>query len=813
MNSYHPKLSFMIRNYLKTALRNLARNKFNGFVNILGLAIGLAGCVLIGLFVLDEWRYDRFVPEGDRIYRVYDEQTGDQGETGYLAIVPPAMGPTLTRDFPEVEVSLRMLDTYDKQLFALEGQRYLEEKGAYVEPAFFDFFGIDLLEGDPAVALKEPNQVILSQSLARKYFGDQAAAGKTLSIEGREATVSGVMPDLPEHFHLDLHYLISFETINRLVPEERMQSWVWQQFFTYLKLREHADPDALAAKLPAFAERYAWPETEPRGFKYVPHLQPLADIHLYSASFLWDMARRGNITHVWGLSLIGLFLLVIAIINFINLSTARAERRAREVGIRKVSGAGRGQLITQFVGEAVLQASLAMLVAVQATRLLIPYLNDFSGKHLVFHPGQWPWLGVLAGIGLLVGFLAGSYPAFVLSAFRPVQVLKGHQGGEGRRDQWLRKSLVVVQFTLTVLLIIGTLVIYRQVSYLHDKDLGFRRDFVLTFPLQGDMGNNYELVKERFLNNPGVVSASLAYGIPGDIVAGDEIRKPGEATSYPANLFTVDYDYIRTMGMEIIAGRDFSRAFATDPDEAFLLNETAVKELGFSTPEAAIGQRLDWELWGAEDSLKQGRVIGVVRDFHYKGLQEKVGTVVLHIFPDAFWKVILRLDSDNLPQTIDGLVQTWETFHTGYPFEYQFVDDSFDAMYKSEEKLSTLLIIFTALTIIVACMGLLGLVIYAAEQRTREIGIRKVLGASVDNIVSLLARDFLRLVLIAFLIAAPIGWFVLKSWLEGFSYRITLSVWIFLLAGGAALLIALLTVSFHSVRAALANPVESLRNE
>jgi putative ABC transport system permease protein len=802
----------MFRNYLKIALRNFWKHKFNSLVNLLGLTMGVAGCLLIGLYVWDEWQYDRFVPDADRIYRVYDERIAEDG-SGLLAVTPPVFAATMKADFPEVGQTLRLLNVYGDKLFVYGDQRYMESGGIYAEPAVIDFFGLELRSGDPATALQEPNSALLTTSLAKKYFGDVNPIGKTITMNDREVEVTGVLADLPEHFHLDFNYVLSFSTIERMVSEERMNSWVWQQFFTYLKVSENADAGALEAKLPAFAERHAWPQTEPRGFKYIPHLQNLTDIHLHSSDFGWDIARRGSITAVRTLAAVGLFLLLIAIINFVNLSTARAENRAREVGVRKVSGAQRGQLILQFISEAILLSFMAVFLAVQLTRLLLPALNEFTGKALAFEPATEPGpLLLLAGMGLIVGLLAGSYPGFVLSSFRPIQVLRQQPLDDAGQGQWLRKGLVVLQFSLTVILLIGSLIIFQQVRYVSNKDLGFQREHLLTFPMRGDMEERYETVKEAFREHPGVLSASATYGIPGDIVAGDDIIVPGREGSQPANVFTVDHDYIETLGLDVIAGRGFSRDYATDAGEAFVINETAVRELGLGTPEEAVGKRLHWNMWG-QDSLKKGRIIGVVRDFHYNSLHQKIGTAVLHIYPDAFWKIVLRLRGEDLAETIAFVEQTWDRFDTGYPLEYQFVDKSFGAMYESEVKLSQLLILFTVLTIFVACLGLLGLAIFAAEKRTKEIGIRKILGASVANIMALLAGDFLRLILIAVVIAVPVGWYFSRQWLENFSYHVPIEPWVFLLAGALAVLIALLTVSFHSVRAASRNPVEALRYE
>lgn len=814
--SFYPFIPLaMIHNYLKIAFRNLLKYKMNTGINLFGLTLGMIGCLLIGLFVWDEMQYDTFHPEADRIYRLYTHRDAQgEGESSALAIVSPAMGPTMTVDFPEVEESLRLLNVYGKVLFKVEDLQFLEENGMYAEPAIFNFFHLPLISGSAENALTEPRSVVITEEVAQKYFGEEDALGKTITIDGGDAKVTGVLEPLSEHFHLDFDYLLSFSTLKGRVSDERMNSWVWQQFFTYLKLTPQANAKTLEAKFPAFVEQHAWPQTQERGFTYVPFIQSVKDIHLYASDFRWDIAKRGNVTYVYGLSIIGLFLLLIACINFINLSTARAERRAKEVGIRKVVGAYRGQIIFQFIGEAVLLALFASGMALVFTWMVLPHLNEFSGKSISFSLLEQPLIfGGLLGIGLLIGVLAGSYPAFVISAFRPVHVLSGSKGGSGKRGNLLRKSLVVLQFSISILLIISTFIIQQQVSYFSNKDHGFDREQLVTFPMRGKMKQDYETTKAEFERIPGVLTVSAGFGLPGDIVSGDDFKIPGEEQTRPANVFCIDHDYISTMGMEIIAGRDFSKELSTDLDEAFILNETAVRGLGLGSPQEIIGQEIHWNMWDHNQELKKGRVIGVVKDFHFKSLHEEIGPSMLHIYPSAFWKIALRVKEENIAETMTAIHKAWDSFGTGYPLDYNFVDDSFEAMYRNEQKLSSLLLIFTVLTIFVACIGLLGLISFAAEQRTKEIGIRKVLGASSSNIVRLLSIDFLKLVFIAIVIATPIAWYFMKEWLANFSYRIEMSAWTFVLAGFCAILIALLTISFQTVRAALRNPVESLRYE
>ena len=546
----------------------------------------------------------------------------------------------------------------------------------------------------------------------------------------------------------------------------------------------------------------------------MPYLQPLEDIHLHSVNFQWDIARRGNIRSVYALVAVGIFLLLIALVNYVNLSTAKSLNRAREVGVRKVSGARRSQLIGQFISEAVLVALLACTIALVLAALLLPALNDFTGKHISFGLSEQPlgWLTCIA-VALFLGVLSGIYPAILTSHYQPIKVLKNQLKSGPSGGQWMRKGLVVLQFTLSVLLMISSWVIFQQVELLNHKDLGFDREHMILFPMRGSIFSKTEEVKEEFKRLPGVISATAGFGFPSDIVAGDQITVPEKDQSYSINLFAIDYDYISTMGLELVSGRGFSREYGTDESEAFILNETAVRELGFKDPQTALGKRLDWGMWNENDSLKKGRVIGVVKDFHFKSLREIVSPAVLQIYPGAYWKMVLKLRGENLAGALEKVQAVWDSFETGYPLDYQFIDQSFGQMYEEEKRLSTLLAIFTALTIAIALIGLLGLVSYHALQKRKEIGIRKVMGATVSQIVVLLTRQFTVLILIAMVIAIPLAVYLTQNWLNDFPYRIQLNPWMVIGSAGIALLIAWTSIGLQSVKAASGNPVESLRYE
>ncbi|HZI54480.1 MAG TPA: ABC transporter permease [Chitinophagaceae bacterium] len=806
----------MIKNYFKTAIRNLLRYKGFSLINILGLSISITGCLVIGLFVLDEQKYDKFVKDGDNIYRIYTKRT-DVSTVTSTACVPP-MFATHMQQYPEVETSTRILMTDGRRLIEANGIKAYEDKGLVIDSAFFSVFPLPFIKGDAKTAMEDPTSVVLTEETAKKYFGSVDPFGKTIRVNNSDFIVKGILARIPEHFHLDLKYLLPFSATG--IEEERMQSWNWQQFFTYIKVKPATNIEHLEDKFQAAVKKEVEPNMRRTGFTYVPFFQPLKDIHLRSSDFVYDNAKRGNATYVKGLTIIAIFVLLIACFNFINLATARSIRRAKEIGVRKVAGAAKSQLVLQFTGETILLSLIAVIIAAFATMLIVPYLNNFTGKNISFNPFQNPVLtGLLFCSAIIIGMLAGIYPALVMSGFQPIRVLKGLKPGSGNKGSLpvLRHGLVVVQFALSALLIVCALIVYRQMNFLQKKDLGFNKDQVIYFSAQGKVGEDPETFKTELLRSPGVVSATAGYGLPGDQLAGDGVKvlsKEGEEAQ-TTNLFVADFDYIKTLGLQIIAGREFSKDHPTDLDEAFIINETAVKEFGFGTPENAIGQKMAWDKW-IPDSLKpvkKGEVIGVIKDFHYKSLHEKVSKAVLIVYPPVVVKVAVKVKTANLAKTIEDIRSAWNKFSPDFPLDYHFLDENFEKMYKAEQKLSSLLWIFTAMAIFVGCMGLFGLTAFSAEQRVKEIGIRKVLGASAGNIVTLLSKNFISLIVISLLIASPIAWWAMNKWLEDFAYRINIGWWVFVIAGMAALLIAMLTVSFHAVKAAIANPVKSLRTE
>ncbi|GAB3162848.1 ABC transporter permease [Telluribacter humicola] len=817
----------MLRNYLKIALRNLLRHKSFTFINIIGLSIGLACCLAIVIFILDEYQYDAFHTKAERIYRVVNISKSD-GRQNQIASTPPAYAPALKASFPEVEESVRVFTmTYGSELLiSYEDKKYLESDILLADPSFYEVFSFPLTQGNPATALTEPNTLVISESMARKYFGNQDPLNKVLSFAGElDMRVTGVMKDVPGHSHLKANAVGSFSTLKSIVDDpKRLENWTWQQFYTYIVLTENRDgktlaPEVLSAKFPAFLTERAKSELDAKNLSFQMQLQPLKDIHLRSAEWEYDIARKGNINHIYAFTVIALFALLIACFNFMNLSTAKSMQRAKEVGLRKVIGANRMELVRQFLGESILLTLLALVVALGIVDVFLSLFNQWMNKSLAFGESLTPTfiVGLLAAT-LVVGFLAGLYPAFFLSGFLPVKVLKGDVGKGSKGGYSLRKTLVVLQFTVSTALIIGTGIVFSQLHYVQRKDLGFDREQAIVLPIRNTaMRNNYENIKQELLQNPAIKAATATYGIPGGMVAADGIRLAGQTGETPINMFLIDYDYIPTMGMQLVAGRNFSPQYGTDAGEGFILNETAVKALGWNTPAQAIGQEIFWPKWSAgttpADSIKRGHVVGVVKDFNYKSLHQKIEPAVMHIYPEIYTSIVVRVRPENMAATLEFLENKWKGLAPDWPFEYNFIDEQYAELYQAEQVFAKLFGLFTALSILIASMGLFGLASFMVQQRFKEIGVRKVLGASITGIVTLLSKDFLKLVLIAILIATPIAWYAMTRWLEDFAYKIAMPWWVFAVAGLLVVLVALATVSFQSVKAALMNPVKSLRSE
>ena len=809
---YLGKFEIMIKNYFKIGWRNLLKNQLFSVINIGGMALSIASFLTIALFVYDEFKFDKALSDRDLKFRIYNEEFFENGEKRLGAMVPPMVAPTMMAEYPEVDYYARLLYLNSAVLFEVGDRKFTEREGGYSDPAMLRMFDLELVEGDMKTALRDHRTVAISATLARKYFENESALGKIIQISDEDFSVSAVFKDFPIHSHLQLNYLLSIETLMREIPE-RMQVWHWRQFHTYVKLRPGSDAAALETKLVEFAQRNAWPHTKPIGAWYVPHLMPIDKVHLYASDHLWDIAQRGNVQTVYILMATAAFILIIAILNFINLSTARAINRVKEVGVRKVVGAIRSQLIYQFISESLIIAFIALLIGGFITEVTIPFLNTFTGKSIPTGVFLNPLmiLGVLL-FAIFIGVAAGAYPAFYISAYSPAMILSNRKsGGSGR--SMLRQALVVLQFVLSFFLIIASFVVSEQHSYMRTKDMGFQKDNLVVMPLRGEMKSNLEAAKNSFLNHPSIVSATLGYGLPGQAYAGEAIHDVVVNKDLPVSMLIVDHDYIKTLGLELIAGRDFSKDRPSDADEAFIISESAAKLFGYSDAKEALEHPVEWNRWDAPDKIKKGKIVGVVKDIHLNSLKENITPIVLHIFPFGYSTLTLKVNSDDLPSTLAFLSSTWKKFNNEWPFEYKFLDENFDKLYKAEEKLATLFRFFTAFSIVVACLGLFGLVVYSTTQKYREISIRKVLGAAEADLVLGLSRVYLYLIAVAFIIAVPISYIAAQKWLQSFAYRIEITPLLFVKAGLLILVLSLLTVGVQSLKAARSNPVDALKEQ
>ncbi len=805
----------MLKNYLKVASRNLVKSKTFSIINITGMTLGMASVFIISIFVWDELKYDEYHLDKERTYRIYNIRESEDGTTNYLPIVPPAFAPTLERDYPQIESTLRILDAYGDVLVGIDDHRFYQQDAIYAEPTIFDMLSLEMIQGNKGEALDQPNQVVVSERFSRAYFANDDALGRSIRINNYEYEVVGVFKDIPMHSHLQAEVVLSLKSLYQHWDSNRRNSWVWQQFFTYIKLKEGQEVAGLEAQLPAFSETYGHPLTKPMGFTYTPYLQRIDDIYLHSSQFEWEIAKRGSIHTVYALSAAAIFILIIVCVNFINLSTARSLNRLKEVGIRKVVGAQKKQIIIQFLGESIWIALLSVILAGLATELLLPYLNEYTGKNvengLLTQPLS---LVIMICFALTVGVLAGIYPAFFASSFHSLSIFGKRSTGRPSSHTGFRKVTVVIQFALSIFLVIGMVIVYEQLSFLRNKELGFEKEHIMIMDLTKSLRNQPERlksIKTEWTRHSSIESISYCFGLPGQVVAGDHIIDMTGQT-HPANHIMLDNDYISALGLEVVAGRAFSERYVSDPLNAFMINETAVRNLGFESPEKAVGQPLSWDLWHAEDSVKRGKIIGVVKDFHFKSLRDQLTTTILQVYPPAYKTMAIKLKGSSTEEAITFLEGAWGRVEPGWPFSYRFLDESFQEMYMAEQQMSRLFSFFAGLAVVVACMGLFGLVYYIAAQKVREIGIRKVLGASILDILYLINRSFVMLILVGLVIAIPASYYLSARWLENFAYSIEVGVLIFILPGLAMILFALLTVSFQSLKAAWTNPVNVLKD-
>ena len=793
----------MWRNYLKTAVRNLMKRKLYSAINITGLSAGIACFILLALYLRNEWTYDQFHAHAAELYRIrLDYGEKDQPVT-HTALTPGGLAPVM-KDFPEVKHISRV---YPLATTVAYGDKVMNENSfLYADPAFFNMFSFPLIAGNAATVLSGPNMIVLSETMARKYFGTTDIVGKTLKINNRkEYQVTGVAIDPPANTHLKFDFIASYASLGK------NDTWNSANDYTYIQLASNTTASALQGRLTNLVKEQMGNATRSGvTFGFVPESVP--GIHLHSIS-LNSTEPGGDIRYNYILTIIAALLLLIACINFMNLATARSAERGREIGVRKALGAVRGQLFWQFIAESTLISFCAMVLGIMIALVLLPAFNNMAGTTLKLGLGSYHIYLWLAGIFLCTTFFAGTYPALFLSGFRPVQVLKGRvMHGSGGS---IRKSLVVFQFAASVFFIICTLVVSNQLKYIQHKKIGLDRSQVLVLSGENFNRQMLETFKGRLLQQSGVKYVSASYDSPVSVGGGYTIGSlEGKPADYSMNItaIPVEKDYLQTMGISLLAGANLTDAdiqdvLKEDKDRVyhFFLNETAVKQLGW-TAETATGKRMVM-------NGRAGTIKGVMKDFHFASMKSKIEPIV--VFPEYEWfgEILVKTSGDNQQQVIAGIESIWKDYLPAVPFAYHFMDEDFNGLYKSEFRTGTILSTFSIVIILVSCLGLLGLAAFTAEQRTREVGIRKVLGASAASVVALLSKDFIKLVLISLCIASPFAWYAMHQWLEGFAYHTRLHAGTFLLAGAIAIVIALLTVSLQSVKAALMNPVKSLRSE
>ncbi|TWR31366.1 FtsX-like permease family protein [Mucilaginibacter pallidiroseus] len=792
----------MIKNYFKIAFRNLWRHKGFSFINITGLAIGITACFFISMYVAFELSYDRFHTKADRIYRLATD-IKTPSETINTEVTSWAFAPNLKADFPEIEAYARV--NQSGVLVRKDNIKFQEDNAMFADSGFFKLFDFKFIRGNAATSLSKPLTAVMSKSTAKKYFGDADPVGKSVLMTGKATPVeiTGVMEDMPENTGVKADILVSMSTLTQIFDKGIDDRWGNYGAVTYLLLKPGVDAKTLESKFPAFIKKRNGVEEGKRQMFATLLLEPLKDVYLYS-----KRSPQGSINNVYIFSIVAAFILVIASINFINLTTARSVERAKEVGIRKVVGALKGELAGQFLGESVLICLMAFVLTIILSVVLLPAFNQLSGK--VISTGIFSnllYIAILFITSVGIGLLAGLYPAAVLSSFKPVSVLKGRFSA-GNKGNALRKTLVVAQFSISIALIIGTIIVYTQMNYMQTQDLGFSKDQTLVLDTNNDPGK--ESFVQAVKSMPGVKSVTLSAAIPGGGNAGaySEIENSkGDLQVANLDLYFVDFDYVKQYGIKIIAGRPFQREFMqTDTAQAMLINEEAAKLFGYSSPQQAIGKR--FKQWGRE-----GKIVGVMKDFHYRSLQSKISPLTMRVELNALNLASIKVSSANLKSTLAGIESKWKVAMPDRPYSFFFLDEFFDKQYRSEQRFGKLFLNFAVLAIFISCLGLLGLASYSTYQRTREIGIRKVLGASTTGIVNMLSKDFIKLVGLSFLIATPVAWYFMQKWLQDFAYRINIQWWVPALAGSLALIIALATVSFQAVKAALSNPVKSLRSE
>lgn len=818
----------MIRNYFKVAFRNIFRSKLTSFINIAGLSLAISSCILIYLYVADETSYEQHHSKSDRIYRITRDFISADGLTNLrLGNVAPPIGPLIKSDYGEIEVMARAINF--GLVIGLEEngeltKNFREERLFVVEPDIFQIFDIDLINGEPTKALDRPFTIMLSEQTARKFFsGGENPLGKRLRANNQfDLEITGIYKDFPSQSHWHPDYMVSFSTMNddNIYGRTRLEtSWGNNAFGTYVLLKEGTDAAQLENKLPEFINKHFglfaianWgaPADFDASKRTKLHVQKVSDIHLHS-HLDDELEVNGNINNVYMMSVIGLFIILIACFNFINLSTARAAKRSKEVGLRKVVGAVRNQLVWQYLSESVLVALLALAIALPFTQMGLVWLNSFTQKTLSFGISDFLLLSVTIVVTIFIGLMAGIYPAFIVSSFKPVLTLKGQSGTQGKG--LVRKALVISQFAISIVLIIATVVTMQQLNFLNHRNLGYDKDQVISIPYYRELNNSYDAFRQQLLSSSTIKNTSRSSRIPTgrlldsagapDVAMGDSVV----STDVVLKMVATDHDFFDTYSISVAAGRTFSKEILTDDSLAFVINEAAAHEIGWETVRDAVGKEFHY-------GGTNGTLIGVVKDFHFESLHQRIIPMVFFPSPsNQYGNVSIKIGASDMQQGLAHIEKVWKEFLPARPFEYDFVSEFYRDLYQEEADQNQLFVIFSVLAILIACLGLFGLTTHTTLQRVKEIGIRKVLGANVPNVLTLLSREIVILVLLANLIAWPIAWYFLSSWLGSFAYHIELSVLVFVLAAVVSILIALFTVSTQTIKAALSNPVNALRYE
>jgi len=808
----------MIKNYLKIAYRNLVKYKFISFINIFGLTVGLACCMLILTYILNELSYDKYQPNADRVYRVTRTFLNPETKAVSLTLstIAPPFAPLLKNDFGEIEDITRTISNGTTPM-KYEEKMFNEDNVMFADDHFFNFFKADVVKGDPKRALSDPYTVMMTEEIAKKYFGNDEPMNKMIRINlGNyfDFKVTGVYKSFPSntHFHPDI--MLSFNTLNDTLiygAENLRTNWGNNSFFTYIRLPVQYDPKKLEARFPAFIDKHVETGPKHKASEWTTlGLQKLTDIHLRSHTD-YEAEENGDIKRVYIFSAIALFILLIACINYMNLSTSRSTLRAKEIGIRKVAGAERKEIIFQFLSESILVSYISLVLAIALTWITLPWLNKISGQHLTTDILlRWQIIVPLLLIPFVVGIISGIYPALFMSSFQPIKVLKGFLKAGGGIS--FRKALVTFQFAISIILIIATGIVFWQMRYMQNKILGFDKEHIVSLPYSTQLNDRYETFRNELLTNSSIKNVGRSSRIPtGRLLDAMGTRMESSDTLAPVNVdikyVAADHDFISTYGIKVIAGRGFSRDFSLDTS-AFLINEAAAKILGFKNYDDAVGKNFGY-------GNRRGKLIGVFNDFHFESLHQKITPLVLLVprGANSYGRISIKISGANIPAALDRIESTWKNFLPDTPYQYTFLDENFTRLYEAEQRQKTILIIFASLAIFIACLGLFGLSAFAIMQRLKEIGIRKVLGADTSTIVALLSKDFLKLVAFAAIPAFVVSWYFMNKWLEDFAYRITMPWWMFLSAGILAAVIALVTISFQAIKAALTNPVKSLRTE